>query len=72
MKMYKGVIWCRSCDDVTGDGLSNYEFESILEMPQVCPKCGSDDIFYQQLDFGNDKDDCGVKTGGGGCGGYRR
>lgn len=70
--MYKGKIWCKDCDNSTGDGLSDFEFESHYDMPQVCPKCNSVNIFYNELDWGNDKDNKPVKTGSGGCGGYRR
>jgi len=70
--MNKGKIWCRDCEEKGKDKLIDFEFESKEDLPKRCPKCGSDDIFYQQLDWGADNDDSGVKTGVGGCGGYRR
>jgi len=70
--MYKGIIWCRGCDETGGDALTEFVFEAIYDIPNRCSKCGCEDIFFQQLDWGNDKDDKIVKTGNGGCGGYRR
>ena len=70
--MSKGKVWCKRCDEEGQDPLSDFEAESTEDFPKVCPKCGSDEIFYQQIDWGKDHDCNGVKTGDGGCGGYRR
>ena len=65
--MYTGKLWCRKCDKIT-----DFEFTCQEDMPTVCPNCNSDDVFYNELDFGDDYDDTPIKTGDGGCGGYRR
>ena len=65
--MYSGKLWCRRCDEC-----SNFEFSSIEDMPEVCPKCGDKDIYYNEIDWGNDNPPTEIKLGAGGCGGYRR
>ena len=65
--MYKGKSWCRNCEQ-----LNDFEFESHDDLPKVCMKCKSDDIFYQQIDWGNDNPPVNLHLGNGGCGGYRR
>jgi len=65
--VYKGKVWCKDCDR-----LLDFEFKLRDDMPKVCSMCNSENVFYQQLDFGDDKDSSPVKTGDGGCGGYRR
>ena len=70
--MCKGKIWCNTCDSINGNGLTDFEFSSLHDLPSKCPSCNGEDIFFQQLDFGEDTNNNRVKTGNGGCGGYRR
>lgn len=65
--MYKGKIDCFDCGKI-----SSFEFEGMDVSDVTCPFCGSHNIFFQDLDFGKDTSIGGVKTGRGGCGGYRR
>jgi len=54
------------------DRVYTFKFNDMNLSDEVCPKCKSENIFFQQLDFGEDTPKGGVKTGNGGCGGYRR
>ncbi len=66
--MYSGKLYCSKCDKVF-----NFEFDTTHELhSKICPKCDSKDIFYQEFDFGDDYNCEHVKTGRGGCGGYKR
>jgi len=69
--MNKGKLWCKNCNDNGDTKLIKFEFECLEDMPKVCPECGSDDIFYQDLEYENNEY-IEIKLGSGGCGGYRR
>ena len=48
--MNKGKIWCRKCDEAGKEALFDFEFEGH-DLPRGCPECGSEDIFFQRMEW---------------------